>query len=334
VRKPRRELEVFSLSFLDVICCGFGAVILLLVISLGFEPTTVENVASDLRQDLQAKEQSRAELIAESQTMARDLAAKRSALSNLAAQAAQLEQALQTVQSRAGSVQAREQEQLKVEQQLKQVSQNLSAEMERLLNQPDYKPPTAQAVIGGIPVDSEYIIFIIDTSDSMKRGAWPLAIKKVEEVLNVYPHVKGIQVLSDIGNYMFESYRGQWIPDSPARRKMILERMKTWVSFSKSSPVEGVLHAVKTFYDPNRPTSIFIFGDDFNGQNIEEVVRAVAQINRRSGSGQTNMRIHAFGFPVMAMLVKGNTSYIRFAHLMRVLAEQNSGSFVALNNYE
>jgi hypothetical protein len=241
---------------------------------------------------------------------------------------------LQTVQSRAGSTQAREQEQLKVEQQLKQVSQNLSAEMERLLSQPDYKPPTAQAVIGGIPVDSEYIIFIIDTSDSMKRGAWPLVIKKVEEVLNVYPQVKGIQVLSDIGNYMFETYRGQWIPDSPARRKMILDRMKTWVSFSKSSPVEGVLHAVKTFYDPNRPTSIFIFGDDFNGQNIEEVVRAVAQINRRSGSGQTNMRIHAFGFPVMAMLVKGNTSYIRFAHLMRILAEQNSGSFVALNNYE
>ena len=27
----RRETEVFSLSFLDVICCGFGAIILLLV---------------------------------------------------------------------------------------------------------------------------------------------------------------------------------------------------------------------------------------------------------------------------------------------------------------
>jgi hypothetical protein len=29
----RRETEVFSLSFLDVICCGFGAIILLLVLT-------------------------------------------------------------------------------------------------------------------------------------------------------------------------------------------------------------------------------------------------------------------------------------------------------------
>ena len=29
----RREVEVFSLSFLDCICCGFGAIILLLVLT-------------------------------------------------------------------------------------------------------------------------------------------------------------------------------------------------------------------------------------------------------------------------------------------------------------
>ena len=31
--RRRREVEVFSLSFLDCICCGFGAIILLLVLS-------------------------------------------------------------------------------------------------------------------------------------------------------------------------------------------------------------------------------------------------------------------------------------------------------------
>ena len=266
--------------------------------------------------------------------MTQELAAKRKSLSKLSAQLSQLQRQQESIQSRSGSVQARELEKLKIEEQLKQVSQSLSAEMERLLNQPDYRPPTNKAVIGGIPVDSEYIIFIVDTSASMKQGAWPLAIKKMEEVLSIYPNVKGIQVLSDIGNYMFESYKGQWIPDSPARRKAVIDRMRTWVSFSKSSPVEGIFTAIKTFYDPNRPTSIFIFGDDFNGKNVDEVVRAVSQINRRDNNGRTHMRIHAFGFPVMAMLAKGNTSYIQFAHLMRVLAEQNSGSFVALNNYE
>ena len=33
MRKPRRSAEEFSLSFLDVICCGFGAIILLLMIT-------------------------------------------------------------------------------------------------------------------------------------------------------------------------------------------------------------------------------------------------------------------------------------------------------------
>jgi len=31
--KRRRELEVFSMSFLDAICCGFGSIILLFISS-------------------------------------------------------------------------------------------------------------------------------------------------------------------------------------------------------------------------------------------------------------------------------------------------------------
>ena len=33
MKKRRREMEVFGLSFMDAICCGFGAVILLFVLS-------------------------------------------------------------------------------------------------------------------------------------------------------------------------------------------------------------------------------------------------------------------------------------------------------------
>ena len=42
--------------------------------------------------------------------------------------------------------------------------------MRRLLA--DYKPPIDEYKVGGIPVDSEYIIFLIDTSGSMKQAAW------------------------------------------------------------------------------------------------------------------------------------------------------------------
>ena len=34
MRLKRRETEVFSLSFLDCICCGFGAIILIFVLNL------------------------------------------------------------------------------------------------------------------------------------------------------------------------------------------------------------------------------------------------------------------------------------------------------------
>ena len=35
-------METFNLSFLDVVCCGFGAVILLLVITKIYEPISIQ----------------------------------------------------------------------------------------------------------------------------------------------------------------------------------------------------------------------------------------------------------------------------------------------------
>jgi len=50
MKKRRSELEIFSLSFLDCICCGFGAIILLFVLSKFGQPIKIE----ELRQDLTA----------------------------------------------------------------------------------------------------------------------------------------------------------------------------------------------------------------------------------------------------------------------------------------
>ena len=48
--KRRRKVEAFSLSFLDCICCGFGAIILLLVISKIYEPVVIEEAENNLEQ--------------------------------------------------------------------------------------------------------------------------------------------------------------------------------------------------------------------------------------------------------------------------------------------
>jgi hypothetical protein len=59
----------------------------------------------------------------------------------------------------------------------------------------------------------------------------------MDEVLDAHPKVKGLQIMNDEGVYMFSRYAGKWIPDTPARRQAIRERLSSWNAFSNSSPV-------------------------------------------------------------------------------------------------
>ena len=49
MRRQRRELEIFSLYFLDGMCCAFGAVIMLLLITKAAEPRIIEQAKADER---------------------------------------------------------------------------------------------------------------------------------------------------------------------------------------------------------------------------------------------------------------------------------------------
>ena len=216
---------------------------------------------------------------------------------------------------------------------LKTAQQELTEEMRRLYAQRDRKK-NRNDLIGGIPVDSEYIIFIIDTSGSMFRYAWPKVVDQIVQTLEVYPRVKGIQILNDMGSYMFTSYSGQWIPDTPARRRVVIDRLLTWNAFSNSSPVEGIMAAIRTFYAPDKKISLFVYGDEFTGRSIHEVVDFVGKLNRTDASGNPRVRIHAIGFPVQAanpphLQITG----MRFASLMRELTRRNGGTFVGLNQF-
>jgi hypothetical protein len=193
----------------------------------------------------------------------------------------------------------------------------------------------ADNTIGGITVDSEYIIFVIDTSGSMFNFAWNQVMRKVSETLQIYPEVKGIQVMNDMGDYMFPRYQGRWIPDSPARRRAIIERLRTWNPFSNSSPVEGIQRAIRTFYDPEKKISVYVFGDDFTGRSVEQVVDTVDRLNTADASGKRLVRIHAVGFPVLYQAApQRQASLYRFAALMRELTYRNNGTFVGLSEFE
>lgn len=326
MRKRYRPLQEVSLSFLDVVSCGFGAIVLLLLIAKTVQPTALEESVDNTGRIKALQEQLFA-LRGETTTLNRKLISREEQLSDIRERIARLQSQLATIDRQLNAeaeVDTTERDELTLALQV------LTEEMKRILG-PDFR--ATSNLVGGIPVDSEYIVFIIDTSGSMVNYAWPRVRQEMVNILNIYPRVKGIQILNDMGDYMFSTYRGKWIPDTPGRRNVILRTLNTWTPFSNSSPVEGIERAISSFYDPRKKISIYVFGDDFTGQSIRQVVQTVDRLNRERRTGERLVRIHTIGFPVHFLAPGGNIqTATRFAALMRELSYRNGGTFVGLNS--
>jgi len=327
--RRRRNVEAFSLSFLDCICCGFGAIILLLVLSKIYEPVIIEKTQDDLEQLIALLQQELFDIRGEAAVINRDLESVRMQTSSSKLRLARLQGDLSTVKGQYDATQE-DSETVLDEGALRRTKQRLTDEMRRL--QPFYRRADDDAV-AGIPVDSEYVIFVIDTSGSMQNFNWPRAIEKLSETLDVYPQVKGLQIMNDNGSYMFKQYAGQWIPDTPGRRQAITNTMRTWRPFSDSNPADGIIYAISTYWSPEKKISIYVFGDEFSGRSVEAVVRQIDAVNREDKDGNRMVRIHAVGFPFLFDPGERlSETTLRYAQLMRILTERNGGTFVALSN--
>jgi hypothetical protein len=328
--KRRRNIEAFSLSFLDCICCGFGAIILLLVLSKIYEPVVVEEAENNLEQLIALLQQELFDIRGTSTILDRELKKVEEQTFATKVELAELEGDLNKIQGQYEASQKEEEETID-EGELQAAKQRLTEEQQRL--QPYYRRPD-DGTVAGLPVDSEYVIFLVDTSPSMQRGSWRLAQRKVRETLEAHPTVKGIQIMNDDGRYMFPDYAGRWIPDSPGRRQAIVTRMRSWQAASDSDPVNGLQAAISTFWAADKKVSIYVFGDDFQGvSTIDAVVATIDRMNRTGADGKRRVRIHGVGFPGRFQ-GGGNIppSAQRFATLMRVLCQRNGGTFVALSD--
>jgi len=328
--RARRVTEVFSLSLLDVVTCGFGAIILLLMIArtgdapvLELAPDSLDGVVRDLQTQL-------FEIRGETTILNRDLNARQEQISIWEEKIAILQGEL--VQARRSVEEIKDMTSVNaiIKGELELALQSLTDEMKLLLAR---KESIDTSIIGGIPVDSEYVVFVIDTSGSMVSHHWSRMVAMVNETLDAYPTVKGMQIMSDMGEYMITGKRRQWIKDTPALRRTILNTLRNWTPFSNSSPVEGIIEAVRAFRDstPGK-ISIYVFGDEFTGESIRQVISTVDRLNPRDEAGKTRIRIHGVGFPAVA---NAHADYQftnrRFATLMRELAYRNNGTFVGLN---
>ena len=329
-KNTRKDIEIFNLSFLDVISCGFGAIILLLVISKISQPLWNKEASSDLSQEVNQLETELKIKHNDNQGLESQLKDLQQQLIDTEADYADKLSALNKTKDEIKDSAYQLQAQKIIEENMKQARQSLTEEMRRL--QQNKPVINKQNTVGGISVNSEYIIFIIDTSGSMKKFAWPLVRKKMQEILNIHPNVKGIQVMNDMGDYMFSQYAGRWISDTPARRRAILKQLATWEPFSNSSPEEGITRAIKNFFAIDKDISLFILGDDFSRGSIQSLIDKVDRLNRSNGSGRKRVRINAVGFPVLFAQPGTEMNIARFSALMRKLAENNNGSFVGLNS--
>jgi len=322
-RRVRREVGAAGLSFLDCICCGFSAVILLLVIVKVHDPIFTQeqrveliSLIDRLKAQIVDIEQDTASLESELDEARRNAERLESEADALAARLAEL-RGIRGEADVIASLQAA----------ARRAEQKLSTEVERLRR---YERSAQDDRVGGVPADSEYIIFVIDTSGSMLNYNWQRVLQKVAETLEVYPTVKGIQVLNDMGNYMFTQYAGRWIPDSPRRRQIILQQLATWRAFSNSSPVEGIEKAISAFHAWDKEISIYVFGDEFTGDSAQTVIDRVAELNRPDARGRRRVRVHAVGFSVDTDDAEFQRTSRRFASLMRRLCLENGGTFVGL----
>ncbi len=326
-KRTKREEQGLNLSFLDVVCCGFGAVILLLVITKIHEPVIIERSREELEGLILMLERELFEIRGESLVLKRDLEPLRAETSERVRRVDVTRREVEEAEDRHFAARETAAQGSDEAGNLLAARQSLTEEMERLLA--EYRPAPNETTVGGIPVDSEYIIFVIDTSGSMVSGAWQAVQRVVAETLRVYPTVKGVQILNDEGQYLFSSFAGKWIPDSAVRRQSIIRAIANWQAYSDSDPTEGIVEAITTFYDETKKVSIYVFGDDFSKGSAESLVRYVERINEADRFGNCLVRIHAVGFPV---LLRGGwfEQASRFANLMRVLCERNCGTFVAL----
>jgi hypothetical protein len=216
-----------------------------------------------------------------------------------------------------------------VENELVAAYQELTAEMERLQRQPRRRAAPAPSV-GGIPVDSEYVVFVIDTSASMVGNHWESTVQIMRETLDIYPALKGLQVMNDQGRFMFAGGRpNQWLDDSDGLRDRIRGTLPDWTPFSRSNPVPGIELALRLYRAPGQKVSIYVIGDEFTGESMQAAADSIARLNAADGK-RPRARIHAIGFPEGAGMAPFTN--IQFSALMRVVTAQNDGTFVGITN--
>ena len=309
----KKDFDIFNLSFLDIITCGFGAIVLLVLISHTDKDAphlSANQVENQLDQVLALKTQIG--------NLGKKIDQQKEQNDIQSEESGKLGKAAQTYLQ---SLSTKENEAKELAGDLDGLSRVQSA-LERISIVPSASNAFRDDEVGGIPVDSDYVVFVVDTSGSM-QAIWNRVTQEIINVLTIHPQVKGFQILDDQGRAILSGYSGRWIPDKSYRRKSVMKLFQGWQSASNSSPVEGIMTALKQYKKPGHTIAIYVFGDDYTGDSYDNVIANITKTNVSQKNGNRLAKIHAVGFP-------SQYTTNRFAILMREITKQNDGAFIAL----
>ena len=308
----KRGADVLSLAFLDVITCGFGAILILLIIT---KPTPVNVVLVDEKLESEAEISAAFDAVSQLKTMWEEI---QSSIPDPEIKQDQGGDSLEEIDS---SVMLAKQKLMDLQsdnQGLELVKQSLEKATIQATAPVEKRSPE----IGGIPVDSEYVIFIVDTSGSM-GSIWERVIDVMDKILEIHPTVRGFQVMNDNGIHLFSGTKRRWLPDTSVSRRNVKRTLRNWREFSNSSPVEGLQTALSLYARKSDKISIYILGDDFTGSSYDSVIDTLDSMNFSSKTKSAIVRVHSIGF----ISEYGSE---RYATLMRAVTERNRGAFLGL----
>ncbi len=314
--KEKKTTEVFSMSFLDIMACGFGALVLILLIS---EFNEIEIIENTYTYDLFLKKQD--EVVTKTNQLNEVDKELTSKLRNLISIQEELEKVKNYLSNRTAVVES-----------LTELSQLKESQI--IVKKEDQKEPEEQVVASGIRIDSKYLIFIIDNSGSMVEGApWSRVVKEIETIITTFPSLEGFMVMNDTGKTIVGG--GNWIKPTKSNRLDAVKKLRSVNAMTNSNPIPAIEKSINFYGKKFEDVGLFIIGDDIReNKDVDSRLLQINRINTKS-DGSKYVRINALGFLTSRRLnVQGyafeddNTKYLT---LMRELTEQNGGTLVVID---
>jgi len=312
--KQRKISELFSMSFLDIMACGFGALVLILLIS-EFQESEVEQVENNADIFLEVREEKAKKII------------KIESLDELSSSNIEV---LISLRDRLDVLTMEFKKKSLVYSKLN----DLASDKDFQISKQRLKSLSAssqQKEASGIKLDSRYLVFIIDTSGSMEP--WPKIVQEIDNLIQTFPDLEGYMVMNDNGSIFHGG--NPWLSPTKINRSASIGilRANRAKYGSASNPILGLKKVIRVWGDKYKDLGVFIMGDDIVDQQsrrIETISQEVLKLNTDS-SGKNKVRVNAVGFLTFRAnpsQQQGNKNYLM---LMRELTEKSGGAMVVVN---